>query len=79
MDNRPTDHVIGYGIAYFRSHAISQEKGSWVIPDYFEPALTKERQTNLGDCQCGAGYLVSDQYHWHEFFLDRCHNRVKCE
>lgn len=67
---------MGYAFACFRAHALQTPgSGEWLVPGFhFE-----RDQTNRGDCECGAGYDVSDEYHWHETYgSNKCHNRVKC-
>lgn len=73
-----TQGSVGYGFAAFRSHAEMRKPGSWLVPDFHPDMVTEDDQTNLGDCACGRGYMVSDQYHWHDFQTGVCHNRVKC-
>lgn len=77
MTSLPADS-LGYGFACFRSHAEAPMLGSWLVPDFTPDMVTEDDQTNLGDCACGLGFMVSDQYHWHGITDGICHNRVKC-
>ncbi len=66
--------MTGKGFAFFRSHALHTEQGaSWYAPGW-NPFRA---QTNYGNCACGDGYLVSNEYHWHDL-SGKCHNRVAC-
>lgn len=71
-----TPFQMGYGFAYFRSHSRAHEYGSWLVPDFTDSMI--DDQTNYGDCACGDGYIVSNQYHWHASD-GKCHNRVECK
>lgn len=73
-----TADTVGYGFAFFRSHSCDSAGygDSWLVPDFTGEML--DEQTNYGDCACGDGFIVSDQYHWHES-NGKCHNRVECK
>lgn len=73
--DRPADP--GYAFAAFRSHAAQEfKRGPWCAPG-FTSDTHDSLFTNNGTCQCGEGYSVADQYHWHSWD-GRCHNRGKC-